>query len=357
MVRKFHLANRVPPLRAATLAHPPIVPMNPVQHAQTAHPDAVPPVGPTLTVAVMGAGAVGCYYGGLLAQAGHRVTLIGRAPHVQAVQAQGLRLQTADGDAWVPLAASTEPAAAAGASLLLVAVKSGDTEAAAAALAPHLQPGVLLLSLQNGVDNAERLRAALQPPPGRAWAAGAEVAAAAVYVAVEMAGPGHVRHHGRGELLLERSARTAALQPLLQAAGIPCSLSDEVRGALWAKLLINGCYNALSALGALPYGPLMQHEGVAALMQDLLAEGQAVAQAEGVALPPGLPEAVAGIARSMPGQMSSTAQDLLRGRRSEIDHLNGHLVRRGQALGVPTPAHRALWVAVRLAEARGQAVA
>lgn len=352
MVRKFHLVNRRPPLRAATLAHVRIVPVNPLQLAPTAHPDAVPAAEPALTVAVMGAGGVGCYYGGLLARAGHRVTLIGRASHVQAVQARGLRLQTASSDTLVPVAASTEPSAAAGAGLLLVAVKSGDTEAAAAALAPHLQPGALLLSLQNGVDNAERLRTALQPPPGHPVQAQPEVAAAAVYVAVEMAGPGHVRHHGRGELLLQRSPGTAALQPVLQAAGIPCSLSDEVRGALWAKLLINCCYNALSALGALTYGPLMQREGVAALMQDLLAEGQAVAQAEGVALPPGLAQAVWEIARSMPGQMSSTAQDLLRGRRSEIDHLNGHLVRRGQALGVPTPANRALWVAVKLAEAR-----
>ena len=314
------------------------------QPADTAAIPARPDAAPRCRVAVMGAGAVGGYYGALLAAAGHAVTLIGRPAPVQAVQTQGgLRLQTAQRDACIALRASTQAAAAADVQLVLLAVKSGDTEAAGLALRPHLQPGTLLLCLQNGIDNAQRLRNALD-------GLDVEVAAAAVYVAVEAPAPGHVRHHGRGDLLLQRSEATAALAPVLAAAGIPCALSDAVADALWAKLAINCVYNALSALGALPYGALVRQPGVTEVMADVLAECRAVAAAEGITLPPGLDNAVADIARTMSGQLSSTAQDLLRGRPGEIDHLNGYLVRRAQALGVPAPANRALWVAVKLAE-------
>src|SRR3954468_20358174 len=130
-----------------------------------------------LKVAVMGAGAVGCYYGGMLARAGHDVVLIGRPAHVAAIDRDGLRLETTGFDERLRLAASTDPAAVVGASLILFCVKSTDTESAAAQIAPHLAGDAQLLSLQNGVDNADRLSVALSRPVG----------AAVVYVAVGMA--------------------------------------------------------------------------------------------------------------------------------------------------------------------------
>ena len=294
-----------------------------------------------LKVAVLGAGAVGCYYGGLLARAGHAVTLIGRPQHVQAIQAQGLRLQTLAFDETVTVAASTDAAAVAGANLVLFAVKSTDTETAGVQMRPHLAPGALVLCLQNGVDNAERLRAVLP---------GANVAAAVVYVATAMAGPGHLRHHGRGELVIEPSPRSASVAQALIAAGVPTEISDNVRGALWAKLILNCAYNGLSAVGRIVYGELVQRPGVTDLMRDVVAECQAVAAADGVSIPGDVAAAVRRIAETMPTQYSSTAQDLMRGKPSEIDHLNGYVVQKGQALGVPTPANRALWVMVKLAE-------
>ena len=300
-----------------------------------------PPNSP-LKVAVLGAGAVGCYYGGLLARAGHAVTLIGRPQHVQAIQAHGLRLQTLTFDETVTVAASTDAAAVAGADLVLFAVKSTDTETAGVQMRPHLAPGALVLCLQNGVDNAERLRAVLP---------GTTVAAAVVYVATEMAGPGHLRHHGRGELVIEPSPRSAAVAQALITAGVPTEISDNVRGALWAKLILNCAYNALSAIGRLPYGELVQRPGVRDVMHDVVAECRAVAAADGVTLPGDVDLAVRRIAETMPTQYSSTAQDLMRGKPSEIDHLNGYVVRRGQALDVPTPANRVLWTLVKLTEA------
>jgi len=294
-------------------------------------------------IAVMGAGAVGCYYGGMLARAGHDVTLIARAQHVEAVQKRGLHMETKMFDEQVPVRASEEASGARGAKLVLFSVKSPDTERAGAALAPYLERDAVILTLQNGVDNAERLAATL----------GREVVPAVVYVAVEMAGPGHVRHHGRRELLIGPSAASARIAAAFGAAGVPVEVSDNVIGALWAKLIVNCAYNALSAITQLPYGRMVQGEGVPAVMGDVVDECLAVARAAGVDVPGDLLKAVPQIAETMPGQFSSTAQDLARGKPTEIDHLNGFVVRKGDALGVPTPANRVLLALVKLLEQRG----
>lgn len=297
-----------------------------------------------LKVAVMGAGAVGCYYGGMLARAGHQVTLIARPQHVEAIAASGLRLQTTTFDEHVPLAASTDATAVRGAQLVLFCVKSTDTEAAGALIGPHLPADALVLCLQNGVDNADRLRAVL--PDHR-------IAAAVVYVATEMAGPGHVRHHGRGELVIEPSTASESVAQALIAAGVPTEISANVRGALWAKLILNCAYNAVSAITHLPYGKTVEGPGIKELMADLVAECLAVAEAEGVQVQGDAHAAVDKLAASMPAQYSSTAQDLARGKPTEIDYLNGLIVQRGAALGIATPANRALWALVKLLERRG----
>src|SRR5258708_26379743 len=130
-----------------------------------------------MEIAVMGAGAVGCYYGFKLARAGHDVVLIGRPQHVEAIERQGLRLETQTFDEHIRVTASTEGSAVQGAQLVLFCVKSNDTESGAAAIKPHLAPDALVLSLQNGVENADRLRGLLPQ----------EVVAAVVYVGTEMA--------------------------------------------------------------------------------------------------------------------------------------------------------------------------
>ena len=298
-----------------------------------------------MKVAVMGAGAVGCYYGAMLARVGHEVVLIGRPSHVEAVRANGLRLETKAFDEQVKLGASTEANAVRGAHLVLFCVKSTDTESAAAQIKPHLSPDALVLTLQNGVDNDERVRSVLPS---------SDVAAAVVYVATEMAGPGHVKHHGRGELVIAPSRSSQQVAQHLAAAGVPTQISDNVRGSLWAKLVLNCAYNALSAITQLPYGEVVKGQGVAEVIRDVVAECLAVAKAEGVAIPGDTDAAVRGIAQTMPSQYSSTAQDLARGKPSEIDHLNGFVVRRGEALGVPTPANRVLFTLVKLLEGKQQ---
>uniref|UniRef100_UPI0025CE5581 ketopantoate reductase family protein n=1 Tax=Nevskia sp. TaxID=1929292 RepID=UPI0025CE5581 len=243
----------------------------------------------------------------------------------------------------LPVRATVSVSAAADAELVLVCVKSGDTESAGRDLAPHLAQDTVVLSLQNGVDNADRLAQLLGRP----------VIPAVVYVAVEMAGPGHVRHHGRGDLLIGASARSAEIAALLTAAGIPTAVSDDVLAALWDKLIINCAFNALSAIPQLPYGELVKRDQVLAVMHDAAAECLAVAAAAGIRVNSDPRLAIEKIAESMATQYSSTAQDLAAGRRSEIEHLNGYIVKTGARLQVPTPVNRVLYALVRLMERGG----
>ncbi|WP_018990068.1 ketopantoate reductase family protein [Aromatoleum toluclasticum] len=296
-----------------------------------------------MRIAVMGAGAVGCYYGGMLARAGHEVVLVGRPVHVDAMARDGLLLDTRDFQQRVPVKACTGAEGVRGAQLVLCCVKSTDTATAGADMAPHLSPETIVLSLQNGVDNAERLQAQL----------GREVGAAVVYVATEMAGPGHVKHQGRGELVIGPSDASGRLVELFGAAGVPVELSDNVVGALWAKLILNCAYNALSAITQLPYGRLIAGDAVEDVMRDAVQECLDLAWAEGITVPGDSWAAVQRIAQTMPTQFSSTAQDLARGKHSEIDHLNGFVLRRGKALGVATPVNRVLYSLVKLLEEGG----
>lgn len=288
-------------------------------------------------IAVMGAGAVGCYYGGLLARAGHTVTLIARPSHVQAIAAHGLRLQTATSDEHIALNANSDVAALKDAELVLFCVKSSDTESAGAQMKACLRKDATVLSLQNGVDNAQRLQAVL----------GQDVIATVVYVATAMAGPGHVQHFGRGDLVLGQHARSEQLAQLLSEAGIPSTVSNNVQGALWTKLIINCTYNAASAITQRPYGELVQQPGMWQLMRSAHDECIAVAQAAGVKLDAPLWPMIENIARTMQGQYSSTAQDLQKNKATEIDHLNGFIVRQGQQLGVSTPVNAALQTLVK----------
>src|SRR5262249_4757779 len=155
-----------------------------------------------------------------------------------------------------------EAAAVKGARLVLFCVKSTDTEDAAAQIAPHLAPDAIVVNLQNGVDNTERIQARVKQP----------VVPAVVYVATDMAGPGHLKHHGRGDLVigdLNGKAGKAALEAVkgsFEPAGVPVVISDNIAGALWEKLVVNCAYNALSALAELPYGKMIAGTGIREVM-------------------------------------------------------------------------------------------
>ena len=299
-------------------------------------------------VAVVGAGAVGGYFGGMLARAGAPVIFIGRPKFADAVKQSGLQLDTLQFHETLRVEAATEFRAARGAELVLFCVKTTDTESAAKELAPFLSPQTLLLSLQNGVDNAERIRAA----------SGIEALPAAVYVAASVPEPGRVMHVGRGDLVIgPRCERTEMLATLFGRAGVPCRISDNLEGELWLKLTMNCAANAISALARVTYGEIVANADARKLVETVVHEVLAVARAAGVRVP-GMENPEAGIAtalklaQQMSRATSSTAQDLAKGKRTEIDSLNGYIARRGEALGVPVPVNHALYTLVKLAEGR-----
>ncbi|MFM7227730.1 MAG: ketopantoate reductase family protein [Betaproteobacteria bacterium] len=290
--------------------------------------------------AVVGAGAVGCYFGGMLARAGQPVTLIGRPLHVDAVRRNGLRLETQTFDEIVALEASTEPAAVSSADVVLFSVKSTDSRQTAQQIAPFLSPQAVVLSLQNGVENADIIRSVLPQ----------QVIASVVYVATEMAGPGHLKHFGRGELVIAEAPASESIATVFGNANVPVKRAHDVRGAQWTKLIINCAYNALSAIAQKPYAALVEVEGVPALMEAVVDECLQVAAADGVAVPGDIHAATRRIAQTMAGQYSSTAQDVARGKPNEIDYLNGYVVRRGRAHGIATPINQTLLALVKLVE-------
>ena len=306
------------------------------------------------SVAVVGAGAVGGFFGAMLARAGHSVVFIGRLPHVRAIEQHGLRLDMAGRIESIPAAASIDLSAVQGADLVLFSVKSTDTAQVAQAIGPHLKDDAIVLSLQNGVENAETIARHVRQT----------VVPAVVYVATATPEPGLVKHHGRGDLVIGPLDAAAAqdagvavsldgIREAFAAAGVPVTISPNVGGELWSKLMVNCAYNAISGLAQAAYGELAALSSIRDLQHAVVAEVCAVASAVGVDLP--LHESLAAmerIAGAMPAQLSSTAQDMARRKASEIDHLNGFVVRRGREVDVPTPANLALYALVKLVESR-----
>jgi 2-dehydropantoate 2-reductase len=283
----------------------------------------------------------------MLARAGAPVTLIGRATHVDAIAREGLLLEGTRVRERIRVDAATDIATVADSQIVLVCVKTIDTDETARLLARLLRHGARVISMQNGVDNVERMHAA----------AGLQALAAAVYVAAEMAGPGHVRQSSRGDLVLGDPLAVApaeeldALAELFNRADIPCVITSDIKAALWKKLVLKCTYNAISALARARYGRIVRDPGTRALLTRVATETVAVANAAGVSLD--LEEQIAAglkLGEVMPDALSSTAQDIARGKRTEIDSLNGYVVRLAERLHVPTPINYALYKLVKLLE-------
>ena len=296
-------------------------------------------------VAVLGAGAVGCYFGGMLARAGTSVTLIARQARVEAIQREGLFIDAVHFQGRVPVTASADMRVVKSADVVLFCVKTVDTESAAQDLRPHLTPGALVISLQNGVDNGERIRAA----------SGIEAIRAVVYVAAEMTSAARVKHSGRGDLILEaepaRLAELRTIAGLFERALVPCRLSEQIEVEQWTKMLLNCAYNAISALARANYGAIAHNRLVHAVMAQAISEAVAVARAAGVAMNDvDMQMAGSKLGDAMSSATSSTAQDIVRGKPTEIDSLNGYITRRGKELGVPTPVNQTLHALVNLLE-------
>jgi 2-dehydropantoate 2-reductase len=297
-------------------------------------------------VAVVGAGAVGGYFGGVLARAGAPVIFIGRPAFADAVKQNGLFLDTVQFQERVKVEASADLAAARGAEIVLFCVKTTDTAETARSLAKVLSKDAVIISMQNGVDNAEQIEAA----------SGMKALPAAVYVAASVPASGTVKHVGRGDLVVgPQNEITQRVAAVFTRAKVPCRISENLAGELWTKLVWNCALNALSALGKVTYGEILASADAKQLLETTVYEVLAVAKASGIR-PAGLEDpnaALAGaykVAESMAATRSSTSQDMMRGKKTEIDSLNGFIVRRARELNVPAPVNHALFTLVKLAE-------
>ena len=301
-----------------------------------------------MRVLVMGAGAVGGYYGGVLALHGHGVTFVARGPHLAAMRDRGLELRTDGQVRLLPtVAAVASPAEATGPiDLVLFTVKGYDTEAAAEALRPAVGLETAVLTLQNGVDSVDKLSAALGPRP---------VLAGATYVVATLVAPGVIAQTGPsarvvlGEPAGPVTPRVEAITAALRQAGVDATAIPDGLLAVWQKFVGLAAHASITSVCRAPVGAIRAAPEGPALYRRAIAEAAAVARASGVALPDGTEERVMGIFTSLPETANTSLQvDFESGNRVELEQLTGAVVRRARAAGVPTPTFDTLYDLLRI---------
>lgn len=302
-----------------------------------------------MRIAVVGAGAMGCIFGGTLSEAGHEVTLIDVwAEHVNALNARGLKLTGVSGDRTIPVRAVTSPAGLPVQDLVIVFVKSAFTETAVRQAANLIGPATTLLTVQNGLGNAEKIGALVGPE---------KVVAGVTSHGGTMLGPGEVRHAGRGETVLGElqgglTPRVEQLAAAFTAAGLEARAVASVDSLIWSKLLVNVGINAVTAILQVTNGELPKHEATRELVRLAVEEGARVAAAKGIELIHADPVANCLKVAELTGpNLSSMYQDVRAKRRTEVDVINGAIVAEGEKLGLPTPVNRVLTDLIKAIEA------
>ena len=283
---------------------------------------------------------MGCLFAGLLKEARHDVFLLDnhveRAVHITH---HGLHITQARGDRAIPMCAGTAYTLAQPPDLIILCVKTYDTPSALDSALPLIGPDTTLLSMQNGVSALETLIRAL--PSGR-------ICVGTTTQGATVIGPGHVFHAGGGLTWIgayhERDWPQAQdLARMFCQAGIDACTERNVMSLLWSKLVINAAMGPVSALSCLPNGRLALEEPWAFMLRKAATEAAAVARAKGIALLyPDPVEAALTVCRQTENNRSSMLQDVLKGRRTEIDAITGVIVREADALGVPVPVSRDL---------------
>ncbi len=298
-----------------------------------------------MRIAVMGSGGIGGYFGGRLAHAGEDVTCIARGAHLEAIQKNGLQVNSVAGDFHVWPKATHDPAAVGPVELILFCVKAYDTEAAASQIRPMVGPQTTVLCLLNGVDNEDKLGAILGED---------HVLAGVVHILSTISAPGVIsqtagpRTLKLGEKNGRITARAERILGILKAAGIQAELSTQIQVDLWEKFVFICAQGGVTALGRLTVGEILACPETTAFYRGVMEEVAAVGRAEGVPLPADTVDRALAFARGLqPGMRSSLAYDLSQGNRLEVESLAGSVVRCGRELGVPTPFSFAIYACLK----------
>ena len=303
-----------------------------------------------MKIAVIGAGAMGSVYAGLLAGAGHEVWAVDTwAAHVDAIRRNGLRIEGASGDRTARVRATTEVGEAGPCDLAIIATKVRHTAAAARAAGEILRPGAAAVTIQNGLGGGDAAVAEL--------GAGRVVIGVAGGFGARMLAPGHARHEGMelirlGEAAGPATGRLREIAGVWEGAGFRVRCFDDIRQLVWEKLICNGAFGAVCALTGMTVGEVLDSADAWPVAAACAREGAAVARAKGIRLGFDDAEAYArDFGAKIPGGRPSMWQDLKAGRPSEIDAINGGVARAGREAGVATPTHDLLAGLVRAAEA------
>jgi len=294
-----------------------------------------------MRVLVVGAGAVGGYFGTLLARGGHDVTFVARGANLAALRAQGLRVELGSETLHLERPAAVEdPAEAPPPDLVLICVKSYDTAGVATALRPAVRPETIVLSLQNGVENEDALASVLGLPP---------LMLALTQIGVALTAPGVVEFSGRGNIVFgepdgSRSARAERVHAALVQAGIPADIRADIRVAVWEKLAWNAGFNAVTTITRSTVAEVLAVPVTRELVVRAMEEVDAVATALGIPVRRRRTHRIVeDSVAALPDFHTSMLQDLLRGRRLEHDAITGAVVRAAERVGVAVPTNRALY--------------
>jgi 2-dehydropantoate 2-reductase len=294
-----------------------------------------------MRIAVYGAGGVGGYFGGRLARAGADVHFIARGAHLQALRENGLRVRSVKGDFAVRTPATDDPAEVGPCDVVLFCVKTFDTEAAAARLGPLVGERTAVVSLQNGIENEEKLARAVGD---------GHVMGGAAFIFAGIAEPGMIVHTGGpasitfGELDGRTSERAKRLLACCEQAGVDAELSASIKTVLWAKLAFICAQAGMTAAVRLPIGEIRSADAAWAAFSRLVAEVCAVAEADGNPVPQAAQERALALAQAVePGSFSSLHDDLVAERRMELEALHGFVVRRAARHGLAVPASEAVY--------------
>ena len=298
---------------------------------------------------VLGAGAVGCFFGGMLARAQHDVTLIARVDRAEAINELGLEMDCKSFQEVIKVKASSDLSLLRDADLVLLSVKSPDTEKTIQDIFSVLPSHAVILSLQNGVANTQIASSLISNP----------IYPAVVYVAAGMNGHRTMKHHGRGELLVgslqeitpQDQENLAGICALFESSGISCAIAAQIKRDMWLKFLVNCSYNGISGIGQITYGEMVRVPEIVQQIDGITHEFIKIAALEGVLISEAEGrEANELIASTMVTQRSSTAQDLARGKKTEIDFLNGYIVQLAKKYGVEVPYNQSVYALIKMLE-------
>jgi 2-dehydropantoate 2-reductase len=296
-------------------------------------------------IAVVGPGAMGSLFGGMLSRGGHEVWMIDRQPErARTLAKRGVWVSGVSGEFNAPVRATVEPDDVGSPGLVLIAVKSYDTAAAAQTARSLVGEGTIVLTLQNGLGNVEVLARHL----GGEFILGGVTSQGATLIA-----PGQVRHAGYGTTIIgeqtgELTERLRKLAAEFAGSGIHCELTDDLGSVLWGKLAVNAGVNAVATLAQVRNGGLLESASLRGLMRAAVQETATVAEAKGIVLPEeDMPSYAEGVCQRTADNVNSMLQDVHRRRRTEVDAINGVVVKEGKAVGVPTPTNATLTELVR----------